>query len=87
MAEPKLIKIDTEMRHVTVSYSDGVEQTMGDCPLDSIENRDKFLIEYGDRYEAAIAQAPIIAKDITEGVGQVITPVIPEPTLPIDPVI
>lgn len=83
----KLINVNAEKGHVTVSYSDGIEQTMCDCPLDSVENRDKFLIEYGDRYEAAIAQAPIIAKDITEGVGQVITPVIPEPTLPIDPVI
>lgn len=73
----KLIAVDTEKGHVTVSYSDKVEQTMCDCPLDSIENRDKFLSDYGDRYEAAIAQTPIVAADITEGVGQVITPELP----------
>lgn len=77
----KLIAVDTEKGHVTVSYSDGVEQTMGDCPLDSIENRDRFLSEYGDRYELAIASTPVVATDITSGVGEVITPV------PIDPVI
>lgn len=83
----KLINVDTEKGHVTVSYSDNVVQTMCDCPLDSVENRDKFLSEYGDRYEASIAQAPIVAQDITEGVGQVITPVITEPELPTNPVI
>lgn len=86
MTSFKLIKVDQTKGHVTVSYSDNVVQTMCDCPLDSIENRDRFLSEYGDRYEAAIAQAPTVAADITEGVGEVITPVIPEPTLPIDPV-
>ena len=75
MAKFNLIAVDVEKGHVTVSYSDGVEQTMGDCPLDSIENRDKFLSEYGDRYETAIAQAPVIASDITSGVGEEINPV------------
>jgi len=74
----KLIKVDTEKGHVTVSYSDKVEQTMCDCPLDSVENRDRFLSEYGDRYEAAIAQTPIVAADITSGVGQVIIPEVPD---------
>jgi len=75
MASFKLIAVDTEKGHVTVSYSDNVEQTMCDCPLDSIENRDAFLSEYGDRYEAAIALTPVIAVDITDGVGQTINPV------------
>jgi hypothetical protein len=74
MATFKLIAVDTEKGHVTVSYSDNVEQTMCDCPLDSIENRDSFLSEYGDRYEVAIAQAPVIAADITDGVGEEINP-------------
>lgn len=75
MTSFKLISVDTEKGHVTVSYSDNVEQTMCDCPLDSIENRDKFLSEYGDRYEAAIAAAPVIAPDITQGEGETINPV------------
>lgn len=75
MASFKLINVDTEKGHVTVSYSDNIEQTMCDCPLDSIENRDKFLSEYGDRYEAAIASAPVVAPDITDGVGETINPV------------
>lgn len=74
----KLINVNAEKGHVTVSYSDKVEQTMCDCPLDSVENRDKFLSDYGDRYEAAIAQTPIVAADITEGVGQVIIPEVPD---------
>ena len=82
MANFKLINVDTTNRHVTVSYSDNVAQTMGDCPLDSVENRDKFLAEYGDRYEQALAEAPKIAPDITQGVGQTITP-----ELPINPAI
>lgn len=75
MASFKLINVDVEKAHVTVSYSDNIEQTMCDCPLDSVENRDNFLSEYGDRYEAAIAAAPVIAADITDGEGQIINPV------------
>lgn len=75
MAKFNLIAVDVEKGHVTVSYSDNVEQTMGDCPLDSIESRNQFLSDYGDRYEAAIAQAPVIASDITDGVGEEINPV------------
>jgi len=74
----KLINVDAEKGHVTVSYSDGIEQTMCDCPLDSVENRDRFLSEYGDRYEASIAQVPTVATDITSGVGQVIIPEVPD---------
>lgn len=73
MTSFKLINVNKEKGTVTVSYSDNIEQTMGDCPLDSVENRDKFLSEYGDRYELAIANKPVIADDITSGVGQVIT--------------
>lgn len=76
MASFKLINVDVKRGHVTVSYSDGVIQTMGDCPLDSVENRDNFLSEYGDRYELAIAKKPVIATDIMSGVGKTITPTI-----------
>lgn len=70
----KLIAVDTIKGHVTVSYKDNVEQTMCDCPLDSVENRDKFLSEYGDRYEAAINIESLIAADIKTGIGTKITP-------------
>lgn len=72
MASFKLVNVDRQKGHVTVAYSDGIEQTMCDCPLDSVENRDKFLAEYGDRYEAAIAQTPTVALDITQGIGETI---------------
>ena len=80
MSQFKLINIelpndDHGLPHVTVSYSDGVEQTMCDCPVDTVENRDKFLSDYGDRYEASIlASTPVVATNIMDGVGEVITP-------------
>lgn len=76
MSSFKLIAVDTEKRHVTVSYSDNVEQTMCDCPLTSVEERDAFLSAYGDIYEAAIAseENKAVASDITQGIGEVITP-------------
>lgn len=74
MSAFKLIAVDPVMGHVTVSYSDGVEQTMCDCPLTSVEARDAFLSAYGDRYEAAIAEVKPVASDITQGIGEVITP-------------
>lgn len=70
----KLIAVDTVKGHVTVSYSDNVPQTMCDCPLTSVEERDTFLSEYGDRYEAAIVLKPIVTPGITSGIGTVVTP-------------
>lgn len=72
MAKFKLIDVDVEKGHVSVSYSDEIVQTMCDCPLDSVENRDAFLAEYGDRYEEAIAKTNVIAANITDGEGEII---------------
>lgn len=56
MSTFKITKIDKELGHVSVIYSvDGVEQTMCDCPLDSVESMKAFLEDYGNRYEAAKA--------------------------------
>ena len=43
------------------------------CPLDSVDSRDQFLSDYGDRHEASLDVAQkVIAPDITSGVGQTI---------------
>lgn len=56
MATYTIKNIDAEKGHITVVYSiDGVEQTMGDCPLTSEEATKAFLEDYGNRYEAAKA--------------------------------
>ena len=56
MATYTIKNIDAEKGHVTVVYSvDGIEQTMGDCPLTSEEATKAFLEDYGNRYEAAKA--------------------------------
>lgn len=56
MATYTIKKIDAEKGHITVVYSvDGIEQTMGDCPLTSEEATKAFLEDYGNRYEAAKA--------------------------------
>lgn len=57
--------IDKEKGHITVAFSvDNVDQTMGDCPLDSEEATKAFLQAYEERYTAAkAAEATLKAVD------------------------
>lgn len=90
MSTYKITKIDKELGHVSVIYSvDGIEQKMGDCPLDTEENTKAFLEEYGNRYEKTLAENAVVTDPKVDAlVGKTFTvPEVIELSLPIDPVI
>ena len=88
MSTYKIIKIDKELGHVTVVYSvDGIEQTMGDCHLDSEESTKAFLEDYGNRYEAAITAdkaAAVVPKEVMDMVGKTLE--VPEVKIDSNPI-
>lgn len=66
--------IDQEKGHITVAFSvDNLDQTMGDCPIDSEEATKAFLQAYEERYTAVktVKLAKVIDPKVLAMVGKV----------------
>jgi len=77
MSTFKITRIDKEKGHVSVIYSvDGLEQTMGDAPIEDEKMLQAFLEDYGKRYEASLAleaawvPEPAVASKVDALVGK-----------------
>lgn len=93
--------IDTAKGHVTFSLADGIKYTVCDCPLDSKESMDAFMVKFAEGYNPVKEVKIEVAEDVTALVGkktivevpEVVTPVVEivEPTpvveAPVEPVV
>ena len=81
MATYKINSIDREKGHVSVTYDvDGLEQVMGDAPLDDAAALQQFLSDYGTRYAASLASviaSSVIASDVDALVGLTLDVMVP----------
>lgn len=75
MATYKIIAIDPEKKHVTFMLEDGIEQRVGDFPVDDAEALKAKIEEYASAYVSPKESAPAktLVPEVSSMIGKTVT--------------